>query len=450
MKGEEADASSSWSVQRSLPQLERVKRVRKSVSMLSPDPSVKDYSIANAVAARAASSPLARGRRGSAAGVGTCVQPATLGCPLCHSSCHTALCGTWLTPKPSSFHPSLIRALFVGLQSVPLPHVEEESSDEEWDWLCVICLAQNLDSSAVCRDCGERRGCKAEDVACQADGGGCAHGSNAPFVPPFRFSQRTAVGYDHRMLWHCQASQSTDHRLIDRDHTAQSALGQVHDAVAHLCAEVEACAKLEGDGSAGAGGAGSGGLRFGLSLAAELRTKLSKHPERPDRAKAAYRRLEALQLLEDAVLVEGREATEAELVLAHEATHVKSVLAADGALDEMNDCYRNTDTPLAAKVAVGTTVDVTRAVLRGEASNGVAIVRPPGHHACPCKAAGFCFFNNTAVAAAVAKREFGLERILIVDWDGAPPIEPNVYALWLSGGYGYCRSHSSRAYQMRF
>jgi hypothetical protein len=52
-----------------------------------------------------------------------------------------------------------------------------------------------------------------------------------------------------------------------------------------------------------------------------------------------------------------------------------------------------------------------------KAGNGCAIVRPPGHHAEPNLVMGFCFFNYVAVAAALLKAEFGLKRILIVDWD---------------------------------
>jgi acetoin utilization deacetylase AcuC-like enzyme len=84
--------------------------------------------------------------------------------------------------------------------------------------------------------------------------------------------------------------------------------------------------------------------------------------------------------------------------------------------DDHDDCYRNSETALASRLAVGTTVDVTKAVLRGEAANGVAVVRPPGHHACCASSSGFCFFNNAAVAARVA-RENGVARVLIVDWD---------------------------------
>lgn len=69
-----------------------------------------------------------------------------------------------------------------------------------------------------------------------------------------------------------------------------------------------------------------------------------------------------------------------------------------------------------AMLAAGATLACTRAVVSGEIDNAFAIVRPPGHHAEPDKAMGFCLFNNVAVAARDALAQ-GLERVLVVDYD---------------------------------
>ena len=67
--------------------------------------------------------------------------------------------------------------------------------------------------------------------------------------------------------------------------------------------------------------------------------------------------------------------------------------------------------------AVGGLLQLTDAVMSGAASNGFAMVRPPGHHARPNNAKGFCLFGNVAVAARHAQQTHGAERVLIVDFD---------------------------------
>ena len=56
-------------------------------------------------------------------------------------------------------------------------------------------------------------------------------------------------------------------------------------------------------------------------------------------------------------------------------------------------------------------------VVRGRINGGIALVRPPGHHAEAGEAMGFCLYNNVAVAARVARRRWRCQRVLIVDWD---------------------------------
>ncbi|MDX2052233.1 MAG: histone deacetylase [Polyangiaceae bacterium] len=73
-----------------------------------------------------------------------------------------------------------------------------------------------------------------------------------------------------------------------------------------------------------------------------------------------------------------------------------------------------------ALMAASGALTLTDAVLRGKVHNGFAAIRPPGHHASSEQARGFCIFNNVAICARYAQQVFGIERVLIVDWDVHP------------------------------
>lgn len=71
----------------------------------------------------------------------------------------------------------------------------------------------------------------------------------------------------------------------------------------------------------------------------------------------------------------------------------------------------------AALYAAGGALNAASAILEGKVRNAYALLRPPCHHAMSNKALGFCIFNNTVLAAHHARNAYGLERIMIVDWD---------------------------------
>lgn len=141
------------------------------------------------------------------------------------------------------------------------------------------------------------------------------------------------------------------------------------------------------------------------------------HPESPARLKAV------LDALDDAGLGgDRRAATPAEVVdleRVHPAGYVARLLDAspDRGLHQLDvDTVLSPGSVPSARLAAGAAIDAVRAVARGETRRAFAAVRPPGHHAEPDRAMGFCLFSSVAVAARVAQAE-GLARVAVVDFD---------------------------------
>ena len=141
------------------------------------------------------------------------------------------------------------------------------------------------------------------------------------------------------------------------------------------------------------------------------------HPERPQRLRAV------IDALDDAGLGADRrlagEASVADLERVHPADYVRRILEASPAqgvatLDA--DTVLSPGSVCAARLAAGAAIDAVRAIARGETNRAFAAVRPPGHHAEPDRAMGFCLFSSVAVAARVAQAE-GFARVAVVDFD---------------------------------
>ncbi|XP_073738670.1 polyamine deacetylase HDAC10 isoform X3 [Callorhinus ursinus] len=147
--------------------------------------------------------------------------------------------------------------------------------------------------------------------------------------------------------------------------------------------------------------------------------------ERPERLTAALERLQQGGLEQRCLQLAAREASEAELGLVHSPEYV-SLLRGTQALGteelqalsgQYDAVYFHPSTFHCARLAAGAALQLVDAVLTGSAHNGLALVRPPGHHSQRAAANGFCVFNNVAIAAKHAQQKHGLQRILIVDWD---------------------------------
>jgi len=143
------------------------------------------------------------------------------------------------------------------------------------------------------------------------------------------------------------------------------------------------------------------------------------HPEAPARLKAI------LSALEDEAFaaLERREAPLAEraqIERVHDPAYVQAVLDAiprSGRVGLDPDTIVSPGSGEAALRAAGAICGAVDAVVAGEASNAFCAVRPPGHHAGPRRAMGFCLFNNVAIGALHARAGHGLSRVAVVDFD---------------------------------
>jgi acetoin utilization deacetylase AcuC-like enzyme len=144
-----------------------------------------------------------------------------------------------------------------------------------------------------------------------------------------------------------------------------------------------------------------------------------RHPERPQRLKQIVARLEASGLANECRRPDWQPAERGSLERVHSGKYIDHVaeFAARGGGMLDPDTVASSASFDVARLAAGAACDAVQRVVRGEDSSALCIVRPPGHHALPGHAMGFCLFNNVAVAARTAIDEHGLERVLIVDWD---------------------------------
>jgi acetoin utilization deacetylase AcuC-like enzyme len=141
------------------------------------------------------------------------------------------------------------------------------------------------------------------------------------------------------------------------------------------------------------------------------------HPERPARLEAVAVGVERSGVQDDLVRCAPREATVDELAAAHDKGYLDALerfcAAGGGNLDP--DTFAGPTSWSIARLAAGAGLDAIDRLRAGEGDSAFLAVRPPGHHATPSRAMGFCLLNNVAVAAA-ALADAG-ERVLIVDID---------------------------------
>lgn len=141
-----------------------------------------------------------------------------------------------------------------------------------------------------------------------------------------------------------------------------------------------------------------------------------EHPESVERLKAVQ---EGLDSIHNTLPIKAREAIRDELLLVHTPEYVDKILNMNVTEIEMldPDTAVSPGSKTAALMAVGGVLEAVKRVIDSSIGQAFCAVRPPGHHAEPGKAMGFCLFNNIAIGAAYALDHPDIDRVAILDWD---------------------------------
>lgn len=143
------------------------------------------------------------------------------------------------------------------------------------------------------------------------------------------------------------------------------------------------------------------------------------HPERASRLQAILRKLQKRGFINKLKLIEPEPASIQDIMLAHSGDYVLSIKdkCKNAPLNLDPDTVISKDSFEAALFAAGAVIKGIDLVFNGDFDNAFCMVRPPGHHARPTQAMGFCIFNNIAIGAKFIQKKYNLNRILIIDWD---------------------------------
>ena len=171
------------------------------------------------------------------------------------------------------------------------------------------------------------------------------------------------------------------------------------------------------------------------------------HPERPERLLAIGRALSS-DSFKGLTRKTSPLADVSVLTATHKESYVEEVrksMPTMGIVQIETDTWVSPDSFTVALHAIGAACLAVDDVMAGRAKNAFSAARPPGHHARPQFAMGFCIFNNAAIAARYAQKVHGAERVAIVDWDvhhgnGTQEI------FWTDGSVLYCSTHQMPLY----
>ncbi|MBI5183751.1 MAG: histone deacetylase [Nitrospinae bacterium] len=146
------------------------------------------------------------------------------------------------------------------------------------------------------------------------------------------------------------------------------------------------------------------------------------HPESPQRLTAIMEHLERGSIMSRLVKIDPHPADRPWIERIHPIEYIEEINNSSPSESE-GLRYLDPDTPISfysyktALLAVGGLLTAVDKIMDGDINNAFCAIRPPGHHAEPRRAMGFCLFNNIAVAARYIQIHYLLKKILIIDWD---------------------------------
>jgi acetoin utilization deacetylase AcuC-like enzyme len=144
------------------------------------------------------------------------------------------------------------------------------------------------------------------------------------------------------------------------------------------------------------------------------------HPESPERLKAIYKRLSESGVLEQLIPIAAARANQRWIETVHSIHYImrfdEACIYGFSEFEHPDNAICK-DSSEVAYLAVGGVLAAIDQVMKGEVDNAFCAVRPPGHHAEVDKPMGFCYFNNVAIGARYLQKEYGLERVAIIDFD---------------------------------
>ncbi|MDQ7025388.1 MAG: histone deacetylase [Anaerolineae bacterium] len=144
------------------------------------------------------------------------------------------------------------------------------------------------------------------------------------------------------------------------------------------------------------------------------------HPEHSGRIVAVWKTLKEAGLTERMDVITPTMVSDEAILRVHTQEHLDTLKWISGQEKMVmydSDTYALPDSAEIARLSAGGVTAAIDAVSTGQADNGLAAVRPPGHHATPSRAMGFCILSNIAIGARHAQAVHGLKRVMIVDFD---------------------------------